>query len=104
MVIQAHVAVALTSQQLADFRGFAVQESIPLDDPDESTADNLAEHDRSATADSECEPITPGNADLSIPPNDSVAKDVPFDALAREFGVEAQLVQALAQRLASFPA
>jgi hypothetical protein len=104
LVIQAHVAVALTSKQLADFRGFAVQESIPLEDPDESTADSLAEYDRSAAADSECEPITPGNADLSILPNDTAAKDVPFDALAREFGVEAQLVQALAQRLASFPA
>lgn len=102
-MIQAHVAVALTSQQLADFRGFAAQESIPLEDLDESTADSLPEHDRSATADSECEPITPSNADVSVPLNDNSAKDVPFDALAREFGIEAQLVQALAQRLASFP-
>lgn len=82
-----------------------MQESIPLVYPDEFTTYSLAEHDRSATADSECEPITPGNStDVSVPLNENAAKDVPFDALAREFGVEAQLVQALAQRLASLPA
>ena len=30
----------------------------------------------STTADSECEPIAPGNADLSIPPNDTATPDL----------------------------
>lgn len=45
--------------------------------------------------------MTPGNADVPV---ETVAKDVPFDELAREFGIEAQLVQALAQRLAGLTA
>jgi len=104
---EADTGIALTSQQIADLRAFAVQESIPLSDPEEP-ADSLAEHDRSGTADSEptsqCEPVTPGNADVMVPLNENAVKDAPFDALAREFGLEAQLVQALAQRLANLPA
>ncbi|KAF8621342.1 hypothetical protein AX15_007873 [Amanita polypyramis BW_CC] len=90
---------AFTCQQTANLRAHAKQELIPVAEPEEF-ADGLAEHDQSATIDSEpvsqCEPITPGNADASV---ESAAKDMPFDELAREFGVEAQLVQALVQRL-----
>jgi hypothetical protein len=79
LAILAHIVVALTSQQLADLRAFAMQESIPLVYPDEFTTYSLAEHDRSATADSECEPITPGNStDVSVALNENAAKDVPL--------------------------
>ncbi|KAF8632155.1 hypothetical protein AX17_004897 [Amanita inopinata Kibby_2008] len=95
---------ALTSQQLASIHAFAKQESISLIDIHESI-DCLVDHDRSAstTIDSEplsyCEPVTP-SPDVLTQSNERVAKDVPIDELAREFGIEAQLVHALAQRLA----
>ena len=77
-------------------RAYAQQESISLVDYDETI-------DHSTTLDSEplsqCEPVTPGNVDISMQ-FDKSDREEPFDALAREFGVEAQLVQALAQRLA----
>ncbi|KAK2463821.1 hypothetical protein APHAL10511_004126 [Amanita phalloides] len=91
---------ALTSEQRSELRAFARQESIPLAYSEELSE----EHDQSAIIDSEpvshCEPLTPGSADVSVQLNEVTAKDVPFDELAREFGVEAHLVQALAQRLA----
>ncbi|KIL60917.1 hypothetical protein M378DRAFT_13835 [Amanita muscaria Koide BX008] len=86
----------LASQQVNTLRAYAQQEFISLVDYDETI-------DHSTTLDSEplshCEPVTPGNVDISMQ-FDKSDREEPFDALAREFGVEAQLVQALAQRLA----
>jgi len=97
----------LTSQQVDSFRTYAKQESIPLAEYDESV-DELPEQDQSIILDSEplsqCEPMTPGNADVPMPLMEKPINEAPFDELAREFGIETHLVQALAQRLAGLSA
>ncbi|PFH46736.1 hypothetical protein AMATHDRAFT_7452 [Amanita thiersii Skay4041] len=100
---------ALTSQQTANIRVYAKQEAIPILDSDEAVETSL-EQDNSAatTVDSEhlsqCEPLTPGGLEIESSDTSKAAKNVPFGELAREFGVDAQLVQALAQRLAGLGA
>ena len=90
---------------MVSFRTYAKQESIPLAEHDEG-ANELPE--QSILLDSEplsqCEPVTPGSADVSMPLMEKPINEAPFDELAREFGIEAQLVQALAQRLAGLSA
>lgn len=92
-------SVAFTAQQIRKLTDFAHTHSLPLPDSDLS---GIFEPSSSSSANSSNFLKTPSTHETSNMTfnQKSLANESSLDDLAREFGVDAHVVQALAQRLA----